>query len=100
MALSQQQKTFLDKLIVNCTTSGELLNCILGEGNGGGQFGRGADGDSPSFASSATPTGSNPGLPGTVNPPGPRGVKSECVQYLSSLQNLTPEQITIILGIV
>lgn len=98
MALTQPQKDFLGKLIQNCKTSGELLNCILGEDNGGGVFGRGADGDSPTVG--FLPTGPNPGLPGTVNPPGPRGVKPECVHYLSSLQNLTPAQITIILGIV
>lgn len=77
MNLTQEQKEFLEQALSQSTTSGELLDKILGAANGG----------------------SGPGLPGTVSPPGPRGYILDCAEYMSGLQGISPIKQTIIRGI-
>lgn len=77
MNLTQEQKDFLEQALSQSTTSGELLDRILGAANGG----------------------TGPGLPGTVSPPGPRGYLLDCAEYMSSLPSNTIVEQSIIRGI-
>jgi len=77
MNLTQAQKDFLDQILANSNTSGEILDKILGDDEGG----------------------SGPGLPDTVDPPGNRGYVVNCVEYMLSKPGLLQDQINIINGL-